>query len=167
MKKFIGICALLLMVGCKEIPPAKDYSCKEWSVECELQKDRILIQPITLDSFPISDAYAYPVLIDSTYWYIVNTQLGILAPVKIRVILECHSTSNGYSCSETHHPTVTELTKKGWGGNKDKIDFKVEEVSLLGIVPGVNKAYLIIMGPNEVFVSSQEAFIAKPKLAKK
>lgn len=166
MKNLIIPFAMLLMItACTKLPPAKDYTCKAWSTECELQKDRILIQPISFDSTTITDAYAYPVLIDSMHWYIVNTKAGVLAPINVQVTLHCRHTSSGPDCDRTNHPTIQQLIEKGWDGYEG--NYKVDQISLSGIVPGIKDAHIIVTGPNEILAMSSNASLTKPELAKK
>lgn len=141
MKKFflnaivILSCFLLLFAiggGFNKEETAKIYSCSEYSVDCELQKDNILVKPVKFDK-NLVDAYGDP--IDSTRWYINNIHTKILAPV-------CnHQKFNGSGGGDEVEYDDTTYYK----GTKPEL---INHIILR--IPGLEKAVIILTGSNEI-----------------
>lgn len=139
MKKFfypvivVVSCFLFLFAlggGFNKKEPAKVYSCLEYSIDCELLKDNILIKPIKFTKEMV-DAYGNP--IDSTEWYINNIHTSILAPVCKRTRFEAAG------------PVEYDDTLYPWKGTKPLlVDIPV------GRIPGLEKAVIILTGSNEI-----------------
>lgn len=141
MKKFflnaivIVACFFLLFAiggGFNKKEPAKVYSCSEYSVDCELQKDNILIKPVKFDKNLVD---AYGDLIDSTRWYINNIHTKILAPVCNHQTFNASGGGDEVEYDDTTH----------YKGIKPEL---INHIILR--IPGLEKAVIILTGSNEI-----------------
>jgi hypothetical protein len=123
-------------------PEAKNYSCQEYSSDCELQKDRVLVLPITLDSTTI-DAYGDPINKGNNQWYVISTKVRILVPVDVVV---CIGGNINTGPQYTHNPSPIQILKDGnWGS-----DVRIDTIDATTLIPGLTKAAIVVCGANEV-----------------
>ena len=146
-KMIIPIVAIFVLVSCVDEPKAKIYSCQEYSLSCEMQKDRILVQPITYDTNAI-DAMGFRMAEHpKDQWYMISTKAKVLVPVTIFICLEymkdagCVKSTN----TPTQKQLLNELTDK-------KIHVTTTNLSYL--IPGLTKAAVVVTGPNEVIFNN-------------
>lgn len=154
---FILIVMVFALAACNHSPKAKIYSCQEYSLSCELQKDRVLVLPIIYDS-NIIDACGYRMsdLMNKNQWYVVSTKSHGLVPVGVYICLRLH---HDLGCVEsTFTPTPQQLLSSL--RQDDKI-IKIDTTDLSSLVPGLTKAAIIVSGPNEIVYSN----LASPTLA--
>ncbi len=157
-KMFILIVMVLVFTACNQGPEAKIYSCQEYSLSCELQKDRVLVLPIIYNSNTV-DACGYRMLdlMKKNQWYMVSTKSQGLVPVDVYICLEFDYQTG---CTKfTLTPTPQQLLSLLQG--EDKM-MKIDTTDLSPLIPGLTKAAVIVSGPNEIVYSS----LAKPTLAK-
>ncbi len=122
-------CATLL-VSCEE-KHAKVYSCSEYSIECELQKDNILVKPVNFEK-NLMDVYGNAV--DSGNYYVNNIHSNGLAPVE-RQTRGDDFNGSGYYVEYTN--------------TKYFPDTKSDTVNLSLRVHGLSKAIIILTGLGE------------------
>jgi hypothetical protein len=153
--KLFGIALLIsvaIAIGCIYFvklvfptPIAKEYVCKEYSLTCELQKDRILMFPITFDSTSV-DVYGYKIC---NRWYLVSTKVRGLAPIYAEEYL-----ANMYP-----NPTLNNLIL----GSMGKDNVRIDTVDMSSFIPGLNKVVVILTGLNEVVAQCDYAVLAISK----
>ncbi len=136
---------------------AKTYQCQEFSLSCELKKDRILVMPISFDT-TLVDAYGDQ-LHASNQWYVISTKARALAPIRVRVSLPGGSVE---APLYTFTPDPSQLLNY-WRDTKIRID----TADLSAMVYGLNKAVIVVSGVNEVAVyhgyDGQLAVLLEPK----
>lgn len=141
MKKFflnaivILACFFLLFAvlgGFSKEESAKVYSCSQYSNDCELQKDNILIKPIKFNK-NLVDAYGN--VIDSAEWYINNIHTKILVPVCKRQKFQGGGAGEEVDYTDTGY----------FRGTKPQL---INNIALR--VPGLEKAVIILTGSNEI-----------------
>jgi hypothetical protein len=143
----------MLIIG--NPPQAKDYSCQEYSSDCELQKDRVLILPITLDSTTI-DAYGDSINRGNNQWYIVSTKVHILVPVDVVV---CIGGNINTGPQYTHNPSPAQILKDvSWGS-----DVRIDTIDATTLIPGLTKAAMVVCGANEVVHNGETVELAIAK----
>lgn len=146
MKKILMIfCAALMWSGCEPGKVAKQYECKEFSAECEMQKDNIVFLPISYDS-TVVDAYGDPIVVSTVercQWYISNIRVGI--PIKVGVpVYE----GAGENATIKYHVSPS-IVLQNWNGNVRNIE--IDTIDLSKRVPGIKKVALIVSGPSELY----------------
>ncbi|MEI7810456.1 MAG: hypothetical protein WCI41_02785 [bacterium] len=154
MKKilFIQIVAVILMTSCD--PPAKNYSCKEYSPSCELNKDLIMFLPLSPVDTSIVDVFGEKINTIKNQWYMTSTKSHTLFPVNAHVYTG--SDMNGTPSYEDF-PSPTFLAN-----NNKKV--KVDTLDISNIVKGIHKVALVISGPNEIKCAGfMEAHVLYPK----
>lgn len=148
------------MTACYHKTKAKIYSCQEYSLSCELQKDRVMILPITYDS-TIIDACGYKIveLMKNNQWYVVSTKSHGLVPV---VAYICLRYQGDFGCVEsTNTPTPQQLLPVL---RKDDEKIRIDTTDLSFLIPGLTKVAIVISGPNEInYVDWANPFLAKPE----
>ncbi len=155
MKKIhliIFYATLCFLVACSK-PKAKNYACKNYSLDCELEKDRIIILPINFNP-TIVDAFNDKINTSYHQWYLISTKLKILVPINITTCVGGNiNTGPDYS----DNPSPLQIMKD-WGRNKVRLD--TTDLSL--IIPGLTKAVVIISGPNEMVHRENNVTLAIP-----
>ncbi|QQR50296.1 hypothetical protein IPF86_00015 [Candidatus Nomurabacteria bacterium] len=132
--------AFVATIGCKQ-EFAKEYSCTRYSVECELEKDNILILPLEFHQDQVVDAYGSEIS-HAYQWYLINKKVNALAPVFINTGM-------------TGNPTPEALIEQLKEGN-DSV--RIDTVSLNNRIPGLNKVLLLVTGDHEIKTSTSTEF---------
>jgi hypothetical protein len=87
MKKSLFIITIVFVIAsCERKPKLKSPICYKFSLDCELQKDFLLVQLLTFD-LSLVDAYHYP--LEKERWYLVEnsshsvpTEKSLFLPVR-------------------------------------------------------------------------------------
>jgi hypothetical protein len=156
MKQVIVLMVLTLLITRCESRKAREYACKQYSAECELQKDQILILPIKSDS-TVLDAFGRPMSHDKNQWYILSTKVLVPIPINVPV---CEEWDVETGCDYDYTPSVALMLKKWAIG-----DYRVDTIDL-ELLHGRSKSLIFVSGPNEVIAYSgnldYEVKIIKP-----
>lgn len=145
MKKILLVPALFLFAlshfSCKN-RSAKDYDCKEYSLQCELEKDLILVSPIAGDS-TILDVYGHGIRFsseDKFYYYVFSPKIRILSPVLVYTMKSC-----GRECITYDYSPEPKHWSEYWHNDTQVIPSDLSET-----IPGLKQAIVLVAGPNEI-----------------
>ena len=159
MKKLLVLALISTVIVSCQTKKAKDYACKEFSTECELQKDQVLIMPIVCDTTAM-DVFGEPVVVGKNQWYLMSTKVRVPIPVEVPVPTRYISVDAGYDYDRNPSPL---LLLENWGTENCKID-----TIDLKFVHGIGKVVIVVSGVNEIAASSgigicgYGALLAKP-----
>lgn len=103
---------------------AKQYTCQEYSIDCELKKDNYLLFPLEASS-DITDVYGEPIKVNS-HWYFVNSKHKVLVPA-------------GINKTNSPYPTV-EAFQEIFGSR-----VKIDTFNISGL-----KALIVLTGSGEI-----------------
>lgn len=123
---------------------AKDYGCSEYSLSCELAKDRILLLPLIFDS-TLVDAFGEKINLNVNLhqWYVVGKKSYVLIPTSFPV----RDGGTADYPSYDNYPSIEKILLKVSG-------VKIDTTDISFVIPGLTKAAVIVSGPNEIIVSS-------------
>jgi hypothetical protein len=154
------IVCIFSLIGCQNSPEAKDYACKEFSVNCEIEKDFLLIQPVVFDEKTI-DVYGNQIVGRSDCkWYIICRNTKLMIPVNFSVCTGYERIGDAYSpvYSECPTPVLINNCKDKWAGM-----VRSDSTDLSSIIPGLKKAIVVVSGPNEILVTGMWPTLALAK----
>lgn len=145
----VGI--VFLVVALFPEPKAKDYGCSEYSLECELEKDYIVLLPLTYDS-TLVDVFGKKIDTSIHQWYVLGKKSHVLVPTIFSVYeggtVDCPIHDN--------YPSVEKILQKING-------VKIDTTDISFFVPGLTSCAVVVSGPNEivVFSNTQASLVRK------
>lgn len=148
-----GFVAIFSFLACSQ-REAKKYECTEYSLDCELKKDLMLVLPLNFDP-TITDVYGDTLNKDKkkNQWYLISRKVGVLVPALVEVCVGGNAeTGPQYS----YYPSIEQLLNY-WGEEK----IKINTTNLSNFIPGLREALIVMTGSNEVVHEDCFTFFAE------
>ncbi|MCC6323481.1 hypothetical protein IT400_01675 [Candidatus Nomurabacteria bacterium] len=136
-------------------PVAKNYACKKYSVECELEKDRIVFIPIEYDS-TLTDALGFQINREKFQWYVASTKVKQIIPTTFSI-----QVGGDFNTGPVYEdfPSPQQVIEHS--------EAKIDTVDISNVIPGVTKAAVLVSGPHEFILDRSSSLNIEIAFGKK